>query len=130
MLKEIAIPEKYKKEIHVGEISQQVFLVNLKFDENSSLIFDIAKSIQERILPSQFNSEDGMTLLSKYLNAEIELTLKGTYSIKKRDCNYYFDSLYLATGKMDNEEYLISFFYGEKQPNVTLTCLDRIFLLK
>ena len=128
MLKEIAIPEDFKKEIFEGEISQQVFLVNIKFDENKSLIFDMAKSIRERILPPQFNSEKGRMELSKYLDAEIKLTLKGTYSIKKKNSDYYIDSLYLATAKMDGEEYLISFFHGEKQPTLYLTYLDKVFV--
>lgn len=130
MLVEIEIPENFNKEIFVGEISQQAFFVNIKFDENKSLFFDIAKSIEERIVPQQLNSKNGIAQLSESLDAEIRFTKKGTYSIKKRNSDYFIDSLYLALVNMEGEEYLVSFFHGEKQPMLYLTYLDKIFLLK
>lgn len=130
MLTEIDIPENFNKEIHVGEITQQAFFVKIKFDENRSLFFDIAKSIEERIFPQQLNSEKGIAQLSECLNAEISFTKRGTYAIKKKNSSYSIDSIYLALGKMEGKDYLICFLHGEKQPTLFLTYLDKIFLIE
>lgn len=130
MLKEISVPKEFEKLIHVGEITGKVFLVKIEFGENKNLTFDIAKSIRERIWPENLNTEKEIDHISACLNAKVSFTKRGTYNIKKTDSDYYIDSLYLAMGKMDGEEYLISFFYGEKQPHVMLTYLDEIFLIK